>query len=166
MRLFIAITLSDEMKTALTDTMHRLKKAGVQGRYVPAQNLHLTLAFLGETEDAAAVRAALEKVSVEAFTLALSEMGVFGDLLWVGMKGNQKLSAAARAVRSALDEAGIGYDRKKFVPHITLIRQMTGNWKKVPAPSGEMRAEKISLMKSVQTDGKRIYTEIAAFTLR
>lgn len=48
MRLFIAIQLSDEMKKALVACMHDLKKQGVEGNYVPAQNLHLTLAFIGE----------------------------------------------------------------------------------------------------------------------
>jgi 2'-5' RNA ligase len=42
MRLFIAILLSEEMKKSVTGTMHELKKAGVRGSYVPAQNLHLT----------------------------------------------------------------------------------------------------------------------------
>ena len=48
MRLFIAITLSKEMKNALITYMHQLKKQGVEGRYVPAQNLHMTLAFIWE----------------------------------------------------------------------------------------------------------------------
>ena len=52
MRLFIAIQLSDEMKKALVACMHDLKKQGVEGNYVPAQNLHMTLAFIGEYESA------------------------------------------------------------------------------------------------------------------
>ena len=51
MRLFIAIRLSDEMKKALINCMHDLKKQGVEGNYVPAQNLHMTLAFIGEYDD-------------------------------------------------------------------------------------------------------------------
>ena len=77
---------------------------------------------------------------------------------WVGMKGNQGLSGAAKAVRGALDEAGIAYDRKKFVPHITLIRKLSGNWKQIQAPKGEMTVQKITLMNSAQKDGRRVYT--------
>ena len=47
MRLFIAIQLSPEMKKALVSCMHDLKKQGVEGNYVPAQNLHMTLALIG-----------------------------------------------------------------------------------------------------------------------
>ena len=48
MRLFIAIPLSTEMQKALVACMHDLKKQGVEGNYVPAANLHMTLAFIGE----------------------------------------------------------------------------------------------------------------------
>ena len=160
MRLFIAVKLSDEIKKNIMSSLHDMKKAGVRGSYVPLQNLHLTLAFIGETKDAAAVRDAMSHVSFREFRLTLSDMGTFGDLLWVGMKGNQGLSGVARSVRECLDEAGIGYDRKKFSPHITVIRRMAGNWKKIPAPKGEMTVGSISLMKSEQKDGRRVYTEI------
>ena len=62
MRLFIAIRLSDEMKKALVTCMHDLKKQGVEGNYVPAQNLHMTLAFLGEYDDPAKVKDVIRKV--------------------------------------------------------------------------------------------------------
>ena len=106
MRLFVAIQLSDEIKKNITGTLHDLKQKGVKGNYVPMQNLHLTLAFIGETKDPGAVKDALKKVSFKPFKLSLSELGTFGSLIWVGMKGNQGLSAAAKSVREALDAAG------------------------------------------------------------
>ncbi|MBQ4361362.1 MAG: RNA 2',3'-cyclic phosphodiesterase [Lachnospiraceae bacterium] len=160
MRLFVAVELSDEMKDSITASMHAMKKAGVGGRYVPKQNLHLTLAFIGETLETGKIREALSGVRFKPFRLSLDRLGTFGDLLWVGMKGNQGLSAAARDVRKALDEAGVDYDRKKFSPHITLIRKMTGPWQKVPAPKGEMMVKKITLMKSATEKGKRVYSEV------
>ena len=160
MRLFIAINLTEDVKKKITGTLHDLKKADVRGNYVPLQNLHLTLAFIGETKEAETIKDALSTVRFKSFKLALSEMGTFGDLLWIGMKGNQGLSGAAKAVRDALDAAGIDYDRRKFVPHITLVRKMSGNWKKIPAPGGDMMVRKISLMKSEHKDGKQVYTEI------
>ena len=160
MRLFIAIQLSEEIRSAVTDTLHELKKAGVRGSYVPTQNLHLTVAFIGETRDVGFAKNAMQTVSYKPFKLGLSEMGAFGDLLYVGMKGNQGLSALVRDIREALDAAGLPYDKKKFVPHITIIRNMNGPWKTVPAPKGEMMVKKVSLMKSEVKDGKRVYTEI------
>ena len=161
MRLFAAITLSEELKKGITSTLHDLKIAGVKGSYVPLQNLHVTLAFIGEVKNAETVKDALRQVSVKPFRLTISDMGSFGsEALYAGVKGNQGLSGLAKAVRDALDTAGIGYDRKKFTPHITLVRRVSGTWKSVPAPKGEMMVKKFSLMKSELKDGKRVYTEI------
>ena len=160
MRLFIAIELSEELRTSITAAMHGLKKAGVKGSYVPSGNLHLTLAFLGEVRERNVVIEALRDLTFKPFRLSLSEMGCFGDLLWVGVKGNQGLSGVVRDTRAALDAAGIEFDRKKFVPHITIIRKAAGRWQQVPAPKGEMMVRKVSLMRSDLRDGKRIYTEI------
>ena len=160
MRLFIAITLSDDMKTAAVQTLHNLKKQGVKGSFVPSDNLHLTLAFIGETKETAAVKAAMDQVRYKPFKLSYSEMGTFGDILYAGMKGNQGMSGLVRDLRAALDSLGIPYDHQKFVPHITLIRKMNGRWQSVPAPKGDMMVKKISLMKSSEKDGRRVYTEI------
>ena len=160
MRLFVGIPLSAELKNAVIGTMHEMKAAGVKGSYVPAGNLHLTLAFIGETREAERVKEALQTVSVKPFRLTLTQPGSFGDLVYLGVKGNQGLSLAAKAVREALDRAGIPYDRKKFEPHITIIRKAVGNYRSVAAPEGEMMVKTISLMKSEQKNGKQVYTEI------
>lgn len=160
MRLFVALCLSDEMRSSITGTMHEMKKAGVRGSYVPMQNLHLTVAFIGEVDRPAAVKDALKNVSFKPFRLSLEEMGNFGDILWVGLKRNQGLSALVKSVRDALDAAGIDYDRKKFTPHITVVRKAAGKWQQVAAPKGDMMVKKVSLMKSELKDGKRVYTEI------
>lgn len=160
MRLFIAVNLTQELQKSVTETLHELKKKGVKGSYVPAKNLHLTLAFIGEQKNAEAVIEAMKTISYNSFSLSFSEMGSFGDLLWIGAKGKQGLSRLVKDIRDALDAAQIPYDRKKFVPHITIIRKMNGKWQQVKPPKGEMKVTKISLMRSDVKDGKRIYTEI------
>ena len=159
MRLFVAVRLSEEMKKEITATMHELKKLDVKGKYVPADNLHLTLAFIGETTEPQAVKEALAAVKWKPFRLSLSELGCFGDTIWIGAKG---LAGAARSVRDALDAAGIDYDHKKFVPHITLIRKAFGSWKQAKAPKDEMLVKNIFLMKSEVKDGRRVYSEVMA----
>ena len=163
MRLFIAVLFSEEVKKALLGTLHDLKQAGAGGNYTPAQNLHMTLAFIGETRQTEDVKAALKAVKVSPFRLSLTDLGTFGDLLYAGVKGNQGLKGAAREVRARLDEAGIPYDKKEFRPHITLIRKLTGHVPKGFAPKkAEMLVEKISLMKSENKNGRMVYTEICS----
>ena len=140
--------------------MHEMKKAGVKGNYAPKQNLHLTLAFIGETDDVSAVKAALKNVAFKPFRIALSETGNFGDILYVGVKGNQGLSGAAKSVRSAFTSAGIPFDTKKFTPHVTIIRKAAGPYQTVKVPAGDMMVKTISLMKSEEKNGKRVYTPI------
>ena len=60
------------MKKSVTGTMHELKKAGVRGSYVPAQNLHVTLSFIGETKDAAAIKAALQTLDDKPFRMSFN----------------------------------------------------------------------------------------------
>lgn len=161
MRLFIAIQLSDPMKKALVNMMHELKKQGVEGNYVPAQNLHMTLAFIGEYDDPARIKEVISRVPVPEFRMSLSDRGNFGNILWAGVKGNQKLKAYVKDLRSALDAEGIPYDRDKFVPHITLIRKYTAKRSyKVSMPKAEMMVKRASLMKSEQKDGKPVYKEL------
>ena len=85
----------------------------------------MTLAFIGEYDDPAKIKAIISKVPLPEFRLALSDTGNFGNILWAGVKGNQKLKAYAKDLRRALETEGIPYDKAKFVPHITLIRKYT-----------------------------------------
>ena len=161
MRLFIGIRLSDNMKKALVACMHDLKKQGVEGKYVPAQNLHLTLAFIGEYDDPGKVKNVIVKVPLPQFRLSLSEKGNFGNLLWAGVKGNQKLKTYVKDLRTALKNAEIPFDNDKFVPHITLIRKAASKKPyEMHLPKAEMTVEKVSLLKSDRKDGRVVYREI------
>ena len=161
MRLFIALLLSESMKKALIGTMHEMKNQGVTGSYVPAQNLHCTLAFLGETKDVDKVKAVMDRIPPEKARLSFSAFGNFGDTFWIGLKGNQKIKKYAADLRKALKEEGLPCDMAKFEPHVTLLRRQKG---KKPAglsvPDVDMMTAKVSLMKSEMKDGKRVYTEI------
>ena len=123
MRLFIAILLSDEMKAALIEAQNAMYDRGLRGHYSPEENLHLTLAFIGDYPAAEPVLDALETVDFRPFSLSLEGIGHFGDLWWAGLRDSAALNAVARRVRRALAENDIPFDRKKFNPHITLVRK-------------------------------------------
>ena len=161
MRLFIAICLSDEMKKALISCMHDLKKQGVEGNYVPAQNLHMTLAFIGEYDAPGKVKRVISRVPMPEFRLSLSEKGNFGNILWAGVKGNQKLKTYVKELRAALKEEGIPFENDKFVPHITLIRKVSAKKPyQVRLGKALMTVKRASLMKSEQKGGKVVYQEL------
>lgn len=166
MRLFIAIQFTPEIKKGLTRFQNDLKRNGLTGRFVPVENLHLTLAFIGEYPNPDDVLDVLEQVPFTPFDLSLSSAGQFGDLYWCGIDNAIGLEAYVRRLRRALAESGIPFDKKKFSPHITLVRR--GQLLRedaiaiTKAPEGTMHASRVSLMRSDRGKAGMIYTEIGA----
>jgi len=162
MRLFIAVRLSDAMKDSLITMQHTLYDRGARGNYTSEENLHLTLAFIGEYPDAETVLDALAAVSFRPFALSLEGMGRFGDLWWAGMKDSAALTAVVRRIRRALAENNIPFDKKRFSPHITLIRKASGEMPGTAAEPVSMTVNSISLMRSDRGRHGMIYTELGA----
>ena len=163
MRLFIAIQLNDEMKDALTGLQGDLQFCGVRGNYTREENMHLTVAFIGEWPDAQPVLDALQNVKVCPFSLSLEGVGRFGDLWWAGLKGSEPLYSLVKQVRHALADAGIPFDRKRFVPHITILRKARYEGAEpecLYVHPTQMTVDHISLMRSDRGKHGMIYTEI------
>lgn len=100
-------------------------------KLVPAYNWHVTLAFLGNIpkEKLDSLQAMLKKEDWEkVFDVGISQFGGFPSLdkarvLFSGLKrGEERVRLLAEHIRQKLDELGISYDEKPFVPHITLAR--------------------------------------------
>ena len=163
MRLFVAIELSPALRGALTELQAALRRENVRGSYTPAENLHLTLAFLGEVPEAEPVLEAMETVDFAPFPLRLEGVGCFGDLFWAGVTESEALAACARRLRRALAEAGLPYDRKRFSPHITLLRRAVFREPPAlsPAPE-EMLVTRLTLLRSDRAKRGMIYTPLGS----
>lgn len=166
MRLFIAIQLSDEMKSAVRDVQDTFHWQHVRGNYTPQENLHITLAFIGEYGSPDEVLDALEGVHFPAFPITMDKVGCFDDLWWAGLADSDPLQSLARKVRHALAEAGIPFDKKKFKPHITFLRRAEyAGGRKISHMSIEpltMKVDRISLMRSTFGKNGMIYTELGS----
>ena len=164
MRLFVAIELSEEMKKSLEDIQGRLRRMGIRGNYTRPENLHLTLAFIGEYSEPDKVLEAMSTLSIRPVELRLQGLGSFGELWWAGLEESAELYGLVRQLRLALAQAGIPFDRKKFLPHITLVRKP--EYRHVPdlaalsIPGTAMKAKQISLMLSTRGRNGMIYTEL------
>ena len=162
MRLFIAIRLSEEMKEALVDAQNAMYDRGVRGSFSPEENLHLTLAFIGEYPEAEPVLDALSGLRFRPFALTLDGIGCFGDLWWAGVGESPALTAVARRVRRALAEAGIPFDRKRFAPHVTLLRRASKPAAGLNLAPAGMTVRSVSLMRSDRGRSGMIYTELGS----
>lgn len=161
MRLFIAVALSEAVRDCLVSSQARLYDLGVRGNYTSRENLHITIAFIGEFSDPDVVLDALSSVIFTPIPITLRGLGSFGNLWWAGITGSPALEALSRKVRRALNERGIPFDRKKFSAHITLLRRASiVDIPPVTLDAVSMSIDKISLFRSDRGKRGMIYTEL------
>lgn len=163
MRLFIAINFDNKIINELTEFQAQLKKQGVKGNYSKAENLHLTLAFIGEYNNPDEILDIIEQVEFEPFTLSLEGVGRFNDIFWIGIKDNEHLKSYVKRLRNELSKNNIPFDRKKFKPHITLIRRTEYKETRIPvdhSPQCTIKVDSVTLMKSERGKHGMIYTPL------
>lgn len=162
MRLFVAINFSPEIKAALLRAQARLRSLCAGGNFSRPENLHLTLAFIGETERLSDAREAVAECG-GPFELSLSGLGRFGELYWCGIAENPRLTALARELRDALTRRGFKLEAREFSPHITIARRVRADGSvDFDVPPASMTVGRISLMSSERINGKLTYTEVYA----
>ncbi|MBP3852918.1 MAG: RNA 2',3'-cyclic phosphodiesterase [Erysipelotrichaceae bacterium] len=166
MRAFICIVPDQQAKRKIGGLQRQLLSYG-KGRIVSAENLHITLAFLGEVNEADLPRIQhAMSFPFEQMVITFSEIGVFHrkkDLWWLGIEENEELNQAQRILVQRLKEGGFDLAGTSFRGHVTLIRNARIEWpgqKEIAFEPFSMKAERMILMKSELFEQKRIYTEI------
>jgi RNA 2',3'-cyclic 3'-phosphodiesterase len=133
-RLFFALWPDESMQAALAEATHSIIRAG-DGRAIPAENLHLTLAFLGSVPEsripalspiAAEVAATFPELAQPiAVTLDTAEYWRKPQLLCATASAPPSAAAAlARALKDALVARGFAPDLKPFRVHATFARKV------------------------------------------
>lgn len=162
-RIFIAIRFDDEFKKRLVEVQDALKARGVKGNYCSYNNLHMTLAFIGERYDLPAIRKAVSEVTVEPFNMTLGKLGSFptkAGVIWCGVRDGQAATTLANQLRERLTEYGIKFSELGFIPHISLVQHPLSIVTDIAVPEASLQVEKIYVMKSERIDGELIYSEI------
>lgn len=125
MRLFVALDLPWPLRARLAQLA-----TGIQGcRWLSAENLHLTLRFIGEVPHwrAEEIDLALQAIKGRSFPLTLAGVGLFEKggrvtSLWAGLERSPQLDHLQSKVETALQRAGLEPERRRFTPHVTLAR--------------------------------------------
>lgn len=126
MRLFVGI----DLPWTLRNRIAALTMTGIQGaRWVPPENYHLTLRFIGEVPPPVAeeVDLALAALRGKGLELTLAGVGTFSkggraNTLYVGVERNPRLEHLQNKVETALQRVGLEPERRRFQPHVTLAR--------------------------------------------
>jgi 2'-5' RNA ligase len=124
-RLFVAL----ELPAVLREQLAAFRRGLPGARWVPEDQFHLTLAFLGEVEGPAfaSVKEGLHGVRSDPFEMELAGTGRFpprgsAKVLWVGVRDPTEVSDLAAEIRRCLDRRGLPRDARRFSPHVTLAR--------------------------------------------
>lgn len=158
MRAFIALELPSRFEDETAALSRRLAEV-VDGRFMVRATFHVTLAFLGEIDeaDARGAVAALDAACASAAPVELRPdgLGTFGRsrdaTLWLGLARVPELMGLADAVREELRARDLSFDAKAFRPHITLARRARiphGSLPQLVFPQPQL-AHRVTLFKSI-----------------
>jgi RNA 2',3'-cyclic 3'-phosphodiesterase len=125
MRLFIGLDLPWRLRERLAGLA-----GGIPGaRWLPPENYHITLRFIGEVaaHQAEEIDHTLSGLRTRGFDLSLTGVGTFEKAgrpvqLWVGAERNQQLELLQSKIETACQRAGLECERRRFIPHATLAR--------------------------------------------
>ena len=133
-RLFVAAWLPAAARAEAAEAAERLRSAEADVRWVPPENLHVTLRFLGDVEgdrvDDLAGCLSRALVACESFRIRLSGLGRFPSrgaprVVWAGMEqGKREIASLASVVEKALLNEGFldRIEERPFRAHVTLGR--------------------------------------------
>jgi len=168
MRLFIAIPLPPDITRALSAARVALEAHGAAGKFVPRENYHITLHFLGETDALKDITDAMHEAvrDIRPFVLRLREYGSFKtDGSHTGFVcvscDSEELNRLYETLESALWERGFSKNRGRLTPHITLGRKIEGDDGFVlPPQKAAFTASSLVLYESTSERGQMVYTPV------
>lgn len=172
-RLFLAIRPPQDIRDRLVD---RMDDSPVL-RWIPDDNLHLTLRFVGEVERPVAedLAAALAQVRFEPFDVTVRGVGQFdrraGGAIWVGIEPRTEIAALAASVDRACQRAGQEPEQRAFHPHITVARYRRAESeaardfvrRNTALEAGTFRVDEFRLYESRLSRHGALYDEVAAY---
>ena len=168
MRLFIAIPLPPDITRALAAARVALEAQGATGRFVPRENYHITLHFLGETDALKDIADAMRQAvrDIRPFVLRLKEYGSFKtDGSHTGFVNvtcdSEELNLLYESLESALWERGFSKNRGRLTPHITIGRKVEGDEGFVmPPQKAAFTANTVVLYESRTERGQMVYAPL------
>ena len=184
-RTFIAVDVSNEIRNAAAKTIYRLSSDSVDFNWLEKENLHITLNFLGDVEEAevpAVCSLVSETVSdFDSFELAVRGLGCFPKpekprVMWMGIEfGGEELIALNGKLSEALETMRFPRDRHDYRPHLTLGRiRRGGRWspaltaaveKGGNVPGGSMMVDQVTVYSSFLDRSGPTYTAMSRIDL-
>lgn len=130
-RVFLAIRFKDNefMSQYINEIKKRLLAENI--KWVEEKNLHLTLKYIGPTENRQLERVKTILDSVfrlqKSIQINFHSLGIFGSkyqprVLWMGMEQIEEIQSLEKQISLELEKIGIDGDNQNFIPHLTIGR--------------------------------------------
>lgn len=131
MRLFVALNPSENDKDIIEKYIIRLRQAGAIGNFSRRENLHITLAFIGETDRLDGAVEAMDNTVSEPFIYRLSALGRFkgnekGDTVFLSVEDDSVMKKLASSLSDMLKREGFKLESRSFKAHLTIGREVYG----------------------------------------
>lgn len=180
MRLFVALDVPEETRSALRLPMEDFSRVCRGARFVRPEGIHITLKFIGHVDDSvvASIHNALSGVRRDRpLTVAFRHFGFFPNekhprVFFVGIESGKNLAALAAEIEDQLAPLGIATEGRAFQPHLTLARFKTGEGlpelrKRIASLStqdfGGGAVEEFHLYQSMLKSGGAVYTKLSTY---
>jgi 2'-5' RNA ligase len=177
-RIFLAVDIDDAVRHGLA--AHLSDQAGrLPGSTPPPANWHITLRFLGKTDQAGyeVLLSKLDEADLgDSFTIGFDGLGAFprsarATVLWLGVdRGASELTHLAVVVEEAVVSAGFMPEERPFHPHLTLSRirppqDVRDLLEAVPAFPLAQQVARVTLFESHLGGGPAVYQPLERFEL-
>lgn len=178
-RSFISIELPDGIRSSIAELITELRKAGTDVAWVPAEKIHLTLKFLGNTDDSL-IQRIKEQITKKlshytAFYIKIVGVGCFPSekrprVLWIGIENSDILRSMQKDIDTEVAGFGFPLEERPFSPHLTIgrVRSQKGIAEMLrrfaefrTADFGEAEVKSMHIMKSELKPAGAEHTSIA-----
>lgn len=175
-RAFIAIDI--EVTNKIKDIIKDLEKSDANLKIVEPEKMHITLKFLGDTEEKQVknIKTIIENIveNIDPFKVKLKDTGVFPNenymrIIWIGLKNYDKIVEIANKLDNEISKLGFKKEKRKFSPHVTIARVRSGKNKEKllqilnrykDIDFLDLEIKDIKIKKSVLTKKGPIYTNL------
>jgi len=182
-RAFIAIEIDSSARAALSRAQEKLKRSRAHVSWVPKDNLHISLVFLGDVpvETVELLGEEVKNIcfSRQPFQSCIENLGTFGKstsprVIWAGVGPNESLANVQQQVSQCVQQAGVSLEDRPYKAHVTLgrVRSSRGRNQLLDAIAamgaisfGTVMVSRVVIMRSILGDSGATYRVMHACPL-
>ena len=163
MRLFIGIKVDQKTQKKINRYFNLFYENKVTGNYCKLSNLHMTLIFLGEIDEARIplIKQLIKEVDLKIDEIKISKLAMLKEILVGEVENNNEIQDIYNKLKKSLKDNGFIIDSNSLYPHVTLIRKVSNCEKFVGREVNQIsKFDRITLFESRRINGELVYIDL------